>query len=132
MFLQNEKFKKIFPRACRQMEENLSKFIEANKITTNTSIATGESSTNGTQSPKTESDSRMTSAPPKLMRRLSMNSSSNSTHICLDPAGRFIQNQVRFFVKLSMLTRPTFELVFVISRCWKLRKTVWKSQNPSS
>lgn len=32
VLLQNERFKDIFPKACKQMEENLSKFIEQNKI----------------------------------------------------------------------------------------------------
>jgi microtubule-associated serine/threonine kinase len=31
VFLQNEKFKEKFPKACKQMEENLSNFIEKNK-----------------------------------------------------------------------------------------------------
>jgi microtubule-associated serine/threonine kinase len=31
VFLQNEKFKEKFPKACKQMEENLASFIENNK-----------------------------------------------------------------------------------------------------
>lgn len=103
MFVQSEKFKKIFPKACRQMEENLARFIEANKITTNTSIATNESSElssggsggggggGGGEQPLPRA---VTAGPPKLMRRLSMN--STTTHVSLDPAGRFIQNQVTY------------------------------------
>lgn len=32
VLLQNERFKDIFPEACKQMEENLAKFIEQNRL----------------------------------------------------------------------------------------------------
>lgn len=75
--LQNEKFKEKFPKACKHLEENLQFFIDVNKTDLVTSMSDA-----------------------------SILLSNNKYHIQppnqLDPAARFIQNQVIEIAKLCL------------------------------
>lgn len=109
VLLQNERFKEIFPRACKQMEESLSKFIEANKIDLTTSSVNDASTTSGSGVGGAgggggggETDNPVNVNADHRHHHQILKHQMSSTLHALDPAARFIHSQVLEIAKLCL------------------------------
>ena len=79
VLLQNERFKDIFPEACKQMEENLAKYIELNRLDLMPTVSTlPPAVTNFALSNESQSDSLASSTSSQKLLQTQTSISSHS------------------------------------------------------
>lgn len=80
VLLQNERFKDIFPEACKQMEDNLAKYIELNRLDLIPTVSTlPPAITNLALSNESQSDSQASSTSSQKLLQTQTSISSHSS-----------------------------------------------------